>query len=208
MAAIESKIEARIASNDISPETRLRERVTYIDTRNAVFWLLWVYIVRDWDDPRSVWMYAPTDKMTREGSERIYREFPERRIQIAYIIATFLARCRYASRFGIGDGMENACFIEVKEIAAKIPKSEVHSEFDGISKTLQHYRGFTLLEWTEMEYGIKWDTKDLPAGPLSCRWKDDAGGEIRSTCEIAINSPETMTIGNIAESHCAFVQID
>lgn len=184
IARIEHQIEGRLAIPSTLPESRTRERVVYIDARNAVFWLLWTIVVRDWTEPRSLWESEESGKLSASEAEEIVKEFPFERIEIVYIVATFLSRCRYCARYGIDS--ELGFYDEVRALVLRHGEQAVHDEFISLSDALKQHRGLTLLEWTSNEYDLKWLATEPNKGPLQCSWNSDTGKPTSAFCKVAI----------------------
>lgn len=193
IASMESKIEKRLAGPmRPNPETVTRERVCYIDARNAMFWLLWVRVVKEWVDARSVWHRAPVDKFDDATATELRQSFPEQKVDVTYIIAFFLSRCRYCSRYGIGARSERDCYVEVAELVQRYGRHAIDVEFSALSRTLEEHRGLSLLEWTEKEYGLKWaTTADAANGSMECKWDDENGRKVVATCNVAFGIDHT-----------------
>lgn len=190
IAQIEHDIECRLrddsACNSITAENVTRERCVYIDARNAVFWLLWVMVVRDWTDPAALWETEEKRKLSGDDIAVFEAQFPVRRTEVIYVIAYFLSRARYCKRYGFD---EKCLFVEVKTIVDRHGTKAICEEFNDLSKALQRHRDLTLLEWTEREYNITWHALDMERGLLECEWRsDDDGSFHRASCELAPSS--------------------
>lgn len=173
IADIEWQIEGRINSSaEYKPEMRLREQVVYIDSRNAMFWLLWVLVTEKWEKKKDCIensIDGETDETEYEENEKIV---PDDEVALLYIIATFLSRCRYVKRFGFNE--EEKHYHEVRSLSITHGIRKISRKFDDLSKTLLKYRQFTIFEWLTVEYGIDWvSTSDLSS--ISCEWDAESG---------------------------------
>ena len=185
IAHFESLIEERIASNpNLTGEAITRERVVYIDARNAMFWILWILVTKEWHDPHAFWAAKTVDKLDEEEAEKVRLEFPDSKTDVLYVIATFLSRCRYCDRYGFQN--EQEFYPEVRAIGIAHGKDSIEQEFDTLSACLEKHRSLTLLDWAAREYKISWVNSDRSNGPLRCTWEDDAGAAMQAQCQIVL----------------------
>lgn len=185
IARIEHIIEERISQDRSLPaEAITRERVVYIDARNAMFWLLWIVVTKEWTDPASFWATVPRDKLDGDEMSRILDEFPDSRIEGLYVIATFLSRCRYCDRYGFQQ--EEVFYSEVRRLGRMHGKEAIEREFRGLSDALQASRSLSLLDWVAREYRIEWAETDRSAEGLRCTWENDTGTVLEAQCNIVL----------------------
>lgn len=183
IAQTEAEIEQRLAKKKVA-EHVTRERVVYIDARNAAFWLLWAVVVRDWTSPESLWGIVSRKKRKgdrvhraagnqagepREAVESLDLEDPERLpepavapygkrwIDALYVVAVFLSRCRYCKRYSIGRQSEAGFYDEARALCRTVEqRRDVLELFHSLSEALREARGIDLLGWVEREYGLRW----------------------------------------------------
>lgn len=186
VARLEAQIEERIRNRPgMTPEAITRERVVYIDARNAMFWLLWIVVTAEWNDLAKFWNSTPCDVLDSDEQHRAQTRFPESRIESLYVIATFLSRCRYADRYGFQD--ENAFYPEVRELGYSLGKKNIEEEFGAMSRALEESRSVSLLEWTAKEYGLKWEERSRDGEErLRCTWETDTGTRREAECNIVL----------------------
>lgn len=194
IAQYECQVEERVRGN--AAEEVTRERVVYIDARNAVFWLLWILVTRDWRCGTEVWGrdWEDRDVDCHTGVENVESDAnwqgrcDELWVDSLYVVATFLSRCRYAKRFGIGKVSERGLFTEVKSLCATAERRAGVAElFEEVSSAVMSARGFDLITWTEQEYGLQWvRTRADGSSALRCCWRDVAGNEASSECALVM----------------------
>lgn len=185
VAELEGMIEERVRqSPGMTAEAVTRERVVYIDARNAMFWLLWIVVTKEWVDVAEFWAGDQREGMDREEEERTEKEFPNERTETLYVIATFLSRCRYCDRYGMQD--EGGFYKEVRELGKKIGGERVEAVFDELSGALSNCRSLSLLEWVTREYKLEWGSERERGGGLRCMWQSDTGEKKEAVCNIAL----------------------
>ncbi len=210
VAQHEQAIEARVAST--LGETTTRERVVYIDARNAMFWLLWTIVTRDWREGSEFWSIGLQDTGVEHffssagknhGSTGVSSEDLENGcsprygvewIDALYVTATFLSRCRYCTRFGIGRVSEKGLFKEVRALTrTDRQKKYALLVYYDVSSALESVRRMTLSEWVAREYDL---TVKQVAPNRGCdatsdgrfvfSWADDTGKRNESSCGVLL----------------------
>lgn len=187
IADIECIIEERIShDHSLSAESITRERVVYIDARNAMFWLLWIVVTEEWNDPAAFWAMTPCDTMNAEEVRKVRAQFPDTRTEALYVIATFLSRCRYCDRYGFQN--EELFYQEVRELGRLHGQEVIEQVFEGLSDALQASRSLSLLDWVAREYKVEWagDTQRSGGEGLRCKWENDSGAFVEAKCNIVL----------------------
>lgn len=177
IAVFENGIEERLEANcaRLEGEDMVRERVVYIDARSAFFYLLWILVVRDWTQ-------AEKDKDGGLGLK--YVEVSERDVELYYIIATFLSRCRYCQRYGFDS--EAKYYAVVRALCVKHGLDAVRSEFERLSNDLLATRAFSLLGWASQEYSLQFEPAEYDHKPSLCSWTDESGQRRQALCDVAL----------------------
>ena len=144
VAALEAKTLNRASKMKDAARSRLAD-VVAIDTRNFVFWLLWLEVaeklLRKQEDHEGLvslaWQWEPTVQ----------------EIERLYVIASFLSRCRYTgdTNFDLADTQEDI-LREVQELVQKHGNETIIRHFRLLSRTLQRQTGRCLLTWAEVEH--------------------------------------------------------
>lgn len=185
MAVIEAQVEERLCNDgNAKAEDIVRERVVYIDARNAMFCLLWILVVRNWKGPMTKWENV---EMTQNEERAEYVNLLEEDIEVYYVIATFLSRCRYCHRYGFESEMQ--FYTEVRQLCSKVGEDKVYNEFERLSEDLYKCRKFSLLEWTAQEYQLEWNPGQFKRNSaMVCKWNDDSGQRQEAVCDIMLRT--------------------
>lgn len=185
IADIEFEIEGRINQISICNEhMRLREQVVYIDARNSVFWLLWILATDLWNTERDCIDNSTDGETDKREYEKNMAIIPDEDVEVLYIIATFLSRCRNCNRYGFL--REEDHYLEVQRLS-KGRFHDVKVKFEEISKILERHRNFTLFDWLEREYKMTWITK-TNLSSLFCKWEAEPG--VQQEAVISMVPPE------------------
>lgn len=137
-----------------------------------MIWILLIIIVQRWKIPNDIMKHNIVDESDETNYMENGQAISECEIEISYVIATFLSRCRYAPRYGFDDSLH---YTEVKQVGTKIGKDFINQHFTRLSQCLKEGTCVSLLEWTSLEYSLSWETTTATNEPMKCTWKSSAG---------------------------------
>lgn len=181
IADIEYEIEGRINGSSYTEEMRLREQAVYIDARNSMFWLLWILATDRWRTQSDCIENSTDGETDQREYERNNTIIPDEEVEVLYIIATFLSRCRNCNFYGFSGEKDH--YLEVQRLSKTHRFADITAKFEEISIILKSHRNFTLFDWLEEEYKMSWITKtDLSS--LYCIWDAEPGVQQRGIVSI------------------------
>lgn len=201
-------ITARIAQHENAVEQRLsktlgetttRERVVYIDARNAVLWLLWTVVTRDWIQRGDVWQGDLHDRENNatasvddsaDTDDEDCKRYGERWVEALYVTATFLSRCRYCARFGMGAKSEAGLYAEVRALTrTSLQRDYAVRVFHDLNDALLKARGMDLVQWVSREYGLEIGIVGTHenGATMNVEWSDDTGTRHQSECGVILD---------------------
>lgn len=183
IAQIEADIEKRIMEDpSLTGELRTRERVIYIDARNAIFWILWVIAAQKWESTDDLVLNTCSSETNESDFFNQFNILSNEDIELCYIAATFLSRCRYCSRYGFDDSLY---YHEVREMGIRHGVKRVENYFFSLSNSLESQRSFSFLGWTSKEYSLDWKGSTQYPSDLSCTWISLDSGK-QTSCSVSI----------------------